>query len=103
MDIQFIYDVVESNYTGLECYSIYDFTDNNVVYDVKLKKSTIALDTKNKVIYFLNMETDEHYILAKSYYYKIIKEFIDKSKDYGCEDYKVFEDTTGGQIYYNYK
>ena len=102
MDIQFIYDVVESNYTGLECYSIYDFTDNNVVYDVKLKKSTIALDTKNKVIYFLNMETDEHYILAKSYYYKIIKEFINNADKYDCKDFIVFENCTGGQIYYKY-
>lgn len=102
MNIQFLYDIVESNYTGLECYSIYDFTDNDVVYDVKLKKSIIALDMNNKIIYFLNMETEEHYILAKNYYYKIIKEFMNKVDNYGCKDFIVFEDCTGGQIYYKY-
>jgi hypothetical protein len=102
LDIEFIYDLEESKYTGLECYSIYDFTDNDFVYDIKLKKSIIALDTTNKIIYFLNMETEEHYILAKNYYYKIIKEFMDKAVDYNCKDFTVFEDCTGGQIYYKY-
>ena len=50
MNIQFIYDIVESNYTGLECYSIYDFTDNDVVYDVKLKKSIIAFIYDNSFL-----------------------------------------------------
>ena len=102
MNIEFIYDIVESKYTGLECYSIYDFTDNEVVYDVKLKKSIIALDMTNKIIYFLNMETGEHYILAKNYYYKIIKEFINNADKYDCKDFIVFENCTGGQIYYKY-
>jgi hypothetical protein len=102
LDIEFIYDLEESKYTGLECYSIYDFTDNDFVYDIKLKKSIIALDITNKIIYFLNMETEEHYILAKNYYYKIIKEFMDKAVDYNCKDFTVFEDCTGGQIYYKY-
>lgn len=102
MNIQFIYDIVESNYTGLECYSIYDFTDNNVVYDVKLKKSIIALDTKNKIIYFLNMETENHYILDKMYYSKLIQEFMNNTERYGCKDFIVYENTTGGQIYYKY-
>jgi hypothetical protein len=102
LDIEFIYDLEESKYTGLECYSIYDFTDNDFVYDIKLKKSIIALDITNKIIYFLNMETEEQYILAKNYYYKIIKEFMDKAVDYNCKDFTVFEDCTGGQIYYKY-
>ena len=50
MNIQFIYDVVESNYSNLECYSVYDFTDNNLVEDVKLNKVSIMLDRKNKMI-----------------------------------------------------
>lgn len=102
MDIQFIYDVVESNYSGLECYSIYDFVNNDVVYDVNSKKCTIALDIKNKIIYFLNMETEEHWILEKQYYYKIIEEFMNNTERYGCKDFIVFEDCSGGQIYYKY-
>lgn len=102
MDIQFIYDLVESNYTGLECYSIYDFTDNNVVYDIKLNKSIVALDRDNKIIYFLRMETDEHWILEKNYYRKIIEKFMKELDKYACEDFIVFEDCSGGKIYYKY-
>ena len=61
MDIQFIYDVVESNYSGLECYSIYDFVNNDVVYDVNSKKCTIALDIKNKIIC---LHINQRYTLA---------------------------------------
>ena len=102
MNIDFIYDLEESKYTGLECYSIYDFTDNDFVYDIKLKKSIIALDINNKIIYFLNMETGDHYILAKNYYYKILKEFMNQADIYECKDFIVFEDFSGGQIYYKY-
>ncbi len=102
MDIQFIYDVVESKYSNLECYSIYDFKNNDVVYDTKSNKSLIMIDNKNKIIYFMGMETEEHWILEKHYYYKIIQEFIDNSERYGCKDYLVFEDCSGGKIYYKY-
>jgi hypothetical protein len=48
------------------------------------------------------METGEHYILAKNYYYKILKEFMNQADMYECKDFIVFEDCTGGQIYYKY-
>lgn len=103
MNIQFIYDVVESNYSNLDCYSIYDFTNNELIYDVKSNKSLIMIDRNNEIIYFMGMETEGHWILDKTYYYKIIQEFINNSEKYGCKNYLIYEDCTGGKIYYKYK
>lgn len=103
MGIQFIYDTVESNYSNLECYSVYDFEENKLVEDVKLNKTLVMLDRNNKIIYFMNFEVDNHWILAKNYFIKIIQEFMKRAKDYNCEDYTVYKDCTGGQIYYKYK
>lgn len=102
MNIEFIYDLVESRYANLESYSVYDFGENKLVEDVKLKKTLIMLDRKNKLIYFMNMECETHWILEKQYFYKIIQEFMKKVKDYDCEDYIVHPDCTGGEIYYKY-
>ena len=51
LDIEFIYGVEESKYTGMESYYIYDFKDNDIVYDVNLNRSLVAIDRKNKLIY----------------------------------------------------
>ena len=32
--------------------------------------------------------------------YKILKEFMNQADKYECKDFIVFEDCTGGQIYY---
>ena len=103
MDIQFIYDTVASNYSNLDCYGVYDFTDNNLIYDVKSNKTLVMLDRNNKIIYFMGMETKGHWILAKNYYFKIIQDFVNNMDKYGCEDYLIYEDCTGGKIYYKYK
>ena len=103
MNIQFIYDIVESNYSNLDCYSIYDFTTNELVHDVKLNKSVVRIDRNNKIIYFMGMETEGLWILEKNYYYKIIQEFMNNLEMYNCNGYLVYEDTTGGQLYYKYK
>lgn len=102
MNIQFIYDLVESNYSNLDCYSIYDFENNNIVEDVKLNKSLVMIDRNNKMIYFMGMETEEHWILAKNYYFKIMQEFVNNMERYGCKDYLIYEDCSGGLIYYKY-
>jgi hypothetical protein len=47
------------------------------------------------------METEDHYILAKMYYYKIIKQFLEDKK-YECNNYTVVKNCTGGDIYYKY-
>ncbi len=103
MNIQFIYDVVESNYSNLDCYSIYDFANDELIYDVKSNKSLIMIDRNNEIIYFMGMETEGRWILDKAYYYKIIQEFINNSEKYGCKNYLIYEDCTGGKIYYKYK
>ena len=103
MNIEFIYSTTESKYSKLECYEIYDFEENELVKDVKLNKIMIALDRNNKLIYFCGMECGTHWILEKNYFYKIIQEFMKKMKDYDCEDYTIYQDCTGGQIYYKYK
>lgn len=102
MNIEFIYGVEESHYTGMESYYVYDFTNNDVIYDLNLNKSLVTIDRNNKLIYFLCMDTKEHYILAKSYYLKIMQEFINQSDKFDCIDYKVSEDCSGGEIYYRY-
>ena len=102
-DVQFIYDVVESNYSNLECYSVYDFINNGLVYDLKEHKTMAMIDRRNKIIYFMGMDADGHWILEKNYYFKIIQEFVNDLKRYDCEGYLIYEDTTGGSIYYKYK
>lgn len=102
MDIQFIYDVVESKYSNLECYMIYDFKDNEPVHDFKLKKSLIMIDKPKKLIYFMNMETGNHYIIEKLYYYKIIQMFLNDAENYDCKGFTVYPDCSGGEIYYKY-
>ena len=51
----------------------------------------------------MGMDADGHWILEKNYYFKIIQEFVNDLKRYDCEGYLIYEDTTGGQIYYKYK
>ena len=34
--------------------------------------------------------------------YKVVKEFINNADKYDCKDFIVFENCTGGQIYYKY-
>ena len=38
-NIQFIFDVEETKHTDWECYVAYDFTQNEVVRDIKLNKT----------------------------------------------------------------
>ena len=102
LDIQFIYDLVESNYSNLECYSIYDFTENSLVYDVKLNKSLVMIDRNNKLVYLMHMETEDHWILEKNYFRKIIEIFINEMDKFDCKDYVICEDCSGGKIYYKY-
>lgn len=102
MNIQFIYDIEESKYSNLECYSIYDLDNNDVVYDMKGEKSIVAVDHLNEIIYFFRMDTEEHWILAKKRFNNIIKKFISESEFYGCKDYLIFKDCSGGEIYYKY-
>lgn len=102
MNIEFIYNVVESKYSNLECYSVYDFRDNNLVEDIKLNKVSIMLDRKNKMIYFMNMNADGHWIIEKNYYYKIIQEFLKQAEKYDCKDYLICGDCSGGELYYKY-
>ena len=97
-NIVFIYDTKESRFSNLECYYIYDIKNNEIVQDIKLTKSLISIDRNNKLIYFTGMETEDHYILAKMCYYKIIKQFLE-DKAYECNNYTVVEDCTGGEIY----
>ena len=102
-DVQFIYDVVESNYSNFECYSVYDFINNGLVYDLKEHKTMAMIDRRNKIIYFMGMKTEGHWILEKNYYYKIIQEFVNNLDRYGCEGYLIYEHCSGGEIYYKYK
>ena len=102
IDIQFIYDTKESKYNNLECYSLYDPKMKETIYDTNLEKSMVAIDRRNKLIYFLHMETEEHWILEKNFYFKIIENFLKDAKYYDCENYTVFKDCSGGQIYYKY-
>jgi hypothetical protein len=102
LNIEFIYGVDESQFTGMESYYIYDLTANDTICDLNLNRSLIAIDRNNKLIYFLCMETHHHYILAKEYYFKIIQKFMSRLDYFDCEDYKVSEDCSGGEIYYKY-
>ena len=54
------------------------------------------------MIYFMNMETDGHWILEKNYYYKIIQEFLKQTERYNCKDYLICGDCSGGELYYKY-
>lgn len=101
-NIMFIYDSKESRFSNLECYYIYDTKTNEIVQDIKLNKTVVGIDRKNKLIYFMGMETEEHYILAKQYYYKLIQQFLNDAKNYSCEGYDIFYGTTGGMLYYKY-
>ena len=101
-NIQFIFDVEETKHTDWECYVAYDFTQNEVVRDIKLNKTIVGLDRKNKLIYFMGMETEDHHILAKQYYYKLIQQFLNNAENYFCEGYDIFHGTTGGMLYYKY-
>ena len=98
----FIYDTTESKYSNLECYFIYDLTTNELVQDVKLNKTMIRIDRNNKIIYFMNFETEDHWILEKNYFMKIIQKFMDQADDYDCENYTICPDTSGGELYYKY-
>lgn len=102
LDIEFIYGKEESQYLGMESYYIYDLKSKDVIYDTKLNKSIVSLDRNEKRIYFLCMDTGEHYILAKCYYLKIMQEFINRAERFECKDYEVYPDCTGGEIYYKY-
>jgi hypothetical protein len=103
LNIEFIFDAKESNYSKLECYRIYDFATNELVQDVKLNKSVVRIDRKNKLIYFMNMNCETHWILEKQYFYKIIQEFMKQVEDFNCKDYTICQDTSGGEIYYKYR
>ena len=100
-NIAFIYDTKESRYSNLECYYIYDTKNNEIVQDLKLTKTMISIDRDNKLIYFTGMETEDHYILAKMCFYKIIKQFLE-DEIYECNNYTVVKNCTGGEIYYKY-
>ena len=41
IDIQFIYDIKESKYNNLECYSLYDPKMKETIYDTNLEKSML--------------------------------------------------------------
>ena len=101
-NIVFIYDSKESRFSNLECYYIYDTKTNEIVQDVKLTKSMISIDRSKKLVYFTGMETENHYILAKMYFYKIIKQFLDDEAS-ECNNYTVVKNCTGGEIYYKYE
>jgi hypothetical protein len=103
MNIEFIYNEGESKYADLECYTIFDFEENKLVYDVKLNKSIVRIDRRNKIIYFVGMHCETHWILERNYFYKIIQEFMKRVEDYNCKDYIVYQATSGGEIYYKYK
>lgn len=100
-NIRFIYDTKESRFSNMECYYLYDVKTNEIIYDVKLNKTMIMIDRPNKLIYFMGMETEEHYILEKQFYYKLIKQFIE-DEAYECNNYTVMKNCTGGEIYYKY-
>ena len=101
-NIVFIYDSKESRFSNLECYYIYDTKTNEIVQDIKLTKSMISIDRSKKLVYFTGMETENHYILAKMYFYKIIKQFLDDEAS-ECNNYTVVKNCTGGEIYYKYE
>lgn len=100
--IEFIYDIEESKHSDWECYVAYDFDNSEIVKDIKLNKTLVGLDRKNKLIYFMGMECGEHEILAKMYYNKLIKQFLENAENYFCEGYDIFYGTTGGMLYYKY-
>ena len=100
-NIVFIYDSKESIFSNLECYYIYDIKNNEIVQDIKLTKSLISIDRSKKLVYFTGMETEDHYILAKMYFYKIIKQFLEDEAS-ECNNYTVVKNCTGGGIYYKY-
>ena len=50
----------------------------------------------------MGMETEDHYILAKQYYYKLIQQFLNIAENYFCEGFDIFHGTTGGMLYYKY-
>lgn len=100
--VEFIYNSKNSRYSTLECYDIYDTNDLELVYDLKYNRSYIGIDRKNKTIYFMSMDAEDHWILEKQYYFKIIKEFLANASVYDCEGYTVNADCTGGKIYYKY-
>ena len=103
MNIEFVYYSQKSRYSHLECYSVYDLKNKELIYDSKNDRTEVILDRKNKIIYFMGMEANGLWILEKGFYFKIIKEFLKNEKRYNCENYTIDDNCTGGQIYYKYK
>lgn len=100
--IEFVYNSKESRFSNLECYDVYDLKLNDFMYDNKAEKMSIAINREAKLIYFLHMDAGEHYILEKMVHFKIIQKFLSQAKEYDCENFTVYKDCTGGEIYYKY-
>jgi hypothetical protein len=99
MRYHFTYNSKESRYCGQEVYYVYDIKEKDYVYDIKYDIASISIDRDARAIYFNGMDIEGHWILFK-YYQGIIDEFLSLAYVFDVVGFRVAEECTGGQIYY---